>query len=249
MKKITIIIIFIIVTGFWNQGFTQGIGEVPDRKDTVRGPSIMDAPEVIDPFGKPVLFLSDGKGHIIIRPCDSNTISPEENSCKRLPDSHDFKMSKEEFIQTLELLLLIKTGNYTPEMERYLNVYQKHNSKGIKTALKEFSKSKEGEGSKRMSGISKIPKLTFELSENMSRWEQACIGANPHLGPPTDAKLIRQQIQKVNKKIEYLIKGIESAGLLMFYSETEKNKNFSFNILSSYLNFFEKTRLFIKKPN
>ena len=49
---------------------------------------------------------------------------------------------------------------------------------------------------------------------------------------------IREAVGTVEKKIRYLVEGISSAGLLMYHSSRVNNKNFDYNLLSSYVSIF-----------
>ena len=202
-----------------------------------RGPSIGEVPEYIDTErGRPFLFFLSNK-KIVVRECDPQRISPEENACEALPERTDFAVEEGEFGEILKSLLLLEEGNYTPEVKRYLERYRSVYGNEMGEAMSKISRSKEEKG------VITDPGDIVALLDKKLKGERICSVEN--LLPPTginaapfDNQKIKGAVQEVEKRVRYLREGISSAGLLLYVSPKEENQNFSYNLLNSYLKLF-----------
>ena len=200
-----------------------------------RGPSIEDVPEYIDSKGQPFLFFRT-KGKIVVRKCDPKGIASAEDACKALPGSADFVVAEREFADILKSLLLLGEGNYTPDMKANLELYRKIQSEGVQKAMMTIAQAKENKS------IISSPNHILSLLDEALEGERLCSAEDklPSTGihASLDMQKVKKAIGQVEKNIRYLVEGISSSGRLMYVSSKEDNRNFDYNLLNSYLDFF-----------
>ena len=226
MAPMKSIIIFLF---FWGMNLTWA-----------RGPSIVEVPEYIDTEkGKPFLFFLS-QGFILIRECDPAHIAPAENSCKILSGKSDIKVEWNLFADILKSLLLLEEGNYGSEMKEKIKFYNTVQGQKIQKIMAKIAKVRENKS------IVTSPRDIISLVDDLLKGEPLCSAENklPSTGVHTssaDVPNIQKAVDEIEKRLKHLLEGISSAGLLMYVSPKRENKNFSYNLLSSFLSFFHTT--------
>ena len=204
-----------------------------------RGPSIIELPEYIDTEqGRPFLF-SFSQGLIVVQECDPAGISASENSCKPLPGSRKFQMERGRFADILKLLLLLEEGNYTPDMKEKIKYYNAVYGQKGRQSMIEIAKARQAQS------IVTSPIDVLSLVNDMLKGETLCFTQDKL--PPTgvypasfNIHKVQEAVSEIDKRIKHLVEGISSSGLLMYTSPKSENRNFSYNLLSTYLSFFLK---------
>ena len=204
-----------------------------------RGPSIVEVPEYIDSEqGRPFLFFLS-QGEIVARECDPSRIASSEDSCKALSGSGDFRVEQSRFVDILKSLILLEEGNYTPPMQEKIKLYNVAQGRENRRVVGEIAKLRENKS------IVTSPGDILSLIDDLLKGEPLCSAQNRL--PPTGTHASRLDVQKtrsavgeVDKRIRHMVEGISSAGLLMYVSPKRENRNFSYNLLSSYLSVFQK---------
>ena len=184
-----------------------------------------------------MFFLS--RGQIVVRECDPAGIAPAENTCKALAGSEDFSMERGRFADILKSLILLEEGNYTPEMGDKIRRYSVLRGRATRQAVAEIAKLRHNKS------IVTSPGDVLSLIDDLLKGGPWCSAEDrmPTKGMSSsdlDTEKTRAAVGEVNRRIAHLVAGIESAGLLMYVSPKGENRNFSYNLLSSYLSIFQK---------